>query len=88
MPVHPVVEGAHVAIGGGGQEKGPGGGGAPAQPHQNPIVDRVGSTALVTGGPEALHGDVGYPILVGGVPMVVNGKALTRNAAKAKVVWA
>lgn len=45
----------------------------------------AGTMALVTGGPEAIHGDVGYPVLVGATPSVVNGKLLTRNPAKAKV---
>lgn len=52
---------------------------------QAALVRAAGSPALVTGGPEALHGDVGYPVLVGTVPMVVHGKALTLNSAKAKV---
>ena len=54
------------------------------QPHQQGVLPR-GSMALVTGGPEAVMGDVGYPVLVGAVPLVLNGKILTRNPAKAKV---
>jgi len=45
----------------------------------------AGTMALVTGGPEAIHGDVGYPVLVGATPSVMYGKILTRNPAKAKV---
>lgn len=54
------------------------------QPHQHGVLPR-GSMALVAGGPEAIQGDVGYPVLVGAVPLVLNGKILTRNPAKAKV---
>lgn len=52
--------------------------------HPQGVLPR-GSMALVMGGPEAVMGDVGYPVLVGAVPLVLNGKLLTRNPAKAKV---
>lgn len=45
----------------------------------------AGAMALVTGGPEAVRGEVGYPVLVGSVPVVMNSKSITRNPAKAKV---
>lgn len=51
-------------------------------PSHGPLLP-AGSMALVTGGPEAIHGDVGYPVLVGSTPAVVNAKHLTRNAARA-----
>ena len=38
MPVHPVVESAHIAIGGGGQEKSPRRGGAAAPLLQHPLL--------------------------------------------------
>ena len=41
-----------------------------------------GTMALVTGGPEALHGDVGYPVLVGEKAVVINGKTLSRKGPK------
>lgn len=47
------------------------------------LAFETSSMALVTGGPEAVHGDVGYPVLVGSTPAVVNSKFLTRNAARA-----
>lgn len=54
-----------------------------AQPHQHTSIP-AGSMALVMGGPEAVMGDVGYPVLIGALPLVLNGKILTRNPAKAK----
>lgn len=41
-----------------------------------------GTMALVTGGPEAYLGDVGYPVLVGEKAVVINGKVLTRRSPK------
>ena len=41
-----------------------------------------GTIALVTGGPEAYFGDVGYPVLVGEKAVVVNGKILSRREPK------
>ena len=41
-----------------------------------------GTMALVTGGPEAYFGDVGYPVLVGEKAVVINGKILSRRGPK------
>lgn len=41
-----------------------------------------GTMALVTGGPEACFGDVGYPVLVGEKAVVINGKILSRRGPK------
>ena len=42
----------------------------------------AGTMALITGGPEALLGDVGYPVLVGEKAVVINGKILSRRGPK------
>lgn len=49
-----------------------------------PGYDRLpaGTMALVTGGPEAILGDVGYPVLAGNVAVVVNGKVLSRKGPR------
>jgi hypothetical protein len=39
----------------------------------------AGTMALVTGGPVAILGDVGYPVLAGNVAVVVNSKVLSRR---------
>lgn len=42
----------------------------------------AGTMALITGGPEALHGEVGYPVVAGGNAVVVIGKILSRREPK------
>lgn len=39
----------------------------------------AGTMALITGGPEALHGEVGYPVLAGNNAFVLSGKILSRR---------